>query len=520
MARLPLSVQAIESSYCVRTTPRKKQTAYSTWIWVLTFITYCAYHMSRKPISVVKSVLNQNCSDMTPPDNTTNNTHWCDWAPFDGDNSASLLSTVDSSFLFAYAVSMFLSGMVAERIDLRIFLSAGMVLSGAFCAMFGLGYTFKIHYLWFYILAQVLSGLVQSTGWPGVVTCMANWFGKGKRGLIMGIWNSHTSLGNILGTVIAASFVTENWALSFIIPGLIIAALGVLVFFFMVPDPSLVSLPNPNNKEEGVSPPQTRRQRLPNFADTSDEEAASLLDHESPVNYDDKTKEAQRRLRCTPGMTRLLDSSKLLPFREVEFSLCLFFAKLVSYTFLYWLPYYINSKEDSGGVEESANLSTFFDVGGIIGGILAGVVSDYSGMSASTCSVMLIVAIPMMFVYQTFGSVSNGMNIFLLILVGILVNGPYALITTAVSADLGTHKSLKGNAKALATVTAIIDGTGSIGAAVGPQLAGPISNYGWSYVFLMLMVSDLLALLLLTRLVMREVRGWYSKRRQQPHTPL
>lgn len=449
--------------------------------------------MSRKPISVVKSVLNQNCSDMTPPDNTTNNTHWCDWAPFDGDNSASLLSTVDSSFLFAYAVSMFLSGMVAERIDLRIFLSAGMVLSGAFCAMFGLGYTFKIHYLWFYILAQVLSGLVQSTGWPGVVTCMANWFGKGKRGLIMGIWNSHTSLGNILGTVIAASFVTENWALSFIIPGLIIAALGVLVFFFMVPDPSLVSLPNPNNKEE-----------------------------ESPVNYDDKTKEAQAtEVEMHPRDDKAVGLKQALAIPGVvEFSLCLFFAKLVSYTFLYWLPYYINSKEDSGGVEESANLSTFFDVGGIIGGILAGVVSDYSGMSASTCSVMLIVAIPMMFVYQTFGSVSNGMNIFLLILVGILVNGPYALITTAVSADLGTHKSLKGNAKALATVTAIIDGTGSIGAAVGPQLAGPISNYGWSYVFLMLMVSDLLALLLLTRLVMREVRGWYSKRRQQPHTPL
>lgn len=70
---------------------------------------------------------------------------------------------------------------------------------------------------------------------------------------------------------------------------------------------------------------------------------------------------------------------------------------------------------------------------------------------------------PQMFVYQTFGNVSAGLNIFLLILVGVLVNGPYALITTAVSADLGTHQSLKGNAKALATVTAIIDGTGSIG---------------------------------------------------------
>lgn len=54
-------------------------------------------------------------------------------------------------------------------------------------------------------------------------------------------------------------------------------------------------------------------------------------------------------------------------------------------------------------------------------------------------------------------------NIALLVSVGGLVNGPYALITTAVSAELGTHSSLKGNAKALSTVTSIIDGTGSIG---------------------------------------------------------
>ena len=51
----------------------------------------------------------------------------------------------------------------------------------------------------------------------------------------------------------------------------------------------------------------------------------------------------------------------------------------------------------------------------------------------------------------------------MLAMVGFFVNGPYALITTAVSADLGTHKTLSDNAKALATVTAIIDGTGSLG---------------------------------------------------------
>ncbi|KAH7464927.1 Glucose-6-phosphate exchanger SLC37A1 [Phytophthora ramorum] len=37
---------------------------------------------------------------------------------------------------------------------------------------------------------------------------------------------------------------------------------------------------------------------------------------------------------------------------------------------------------------------------------------------------------------------------------------------TAISADLGTHESIRGDAEALSTVTGIIDGTGSVGAAL------------------------------------------------------
>lgn len=68
-----------------------------------------------------------------------------------------------------------------------------------------------------------------------------------------------------------------------------------------------------------------------------------------------------------------------------------------------------------------------------------------------------------LFIYNLYGAANIVLNTSLLIVSGILVNGPYALITTAVSAELGTHHSLKGNSKALATVTSIIDGTGSIG---------------------------------------------------------
>lgn len=52
-----------------------------------------------------------------------------------------------------------------------------------------------------------------------------------------------------------------------------------------------------------------------------------------------------------------------------------------------------------------------------------------------------------------------------------------------------------GNEKALATVTAIIDGMGSIGAALGPTLTGYISSLpgGFNNVFYMLYISALCA---------------------------
>ena len=47
------------------------------------------------------------------------------------------------------------------------------------------------------------------------------------------------------------------------------------------------------------------------------------------------------------------------------------------------------------GDKASADLSTLLDAGGIFGGILAGYISDVTGMSAVTCAVALLLSIPM-----------------------------------------------------------------------------------------------------------------------------
>ncbi|KAK2573851.1 Glucose-6-phosphate exchanger SLC37A2 [Acropora cervicornis] len=423
-------------------------TAYRGWVLILTFFAYTTYHLSRKPISVVKGTLNPNCSKHT------SNCHG--WTPFDSHDADELLGALDLAFLFSYAVGMFFSGLLAEHMDLRHFLTVGMLASGLFSIAFGLGYFWNVHYFAYFVVVQILSGFCQSSGWPSVVECVGNWFGKGR-------------------------------GYSFIVPGCIISGMGIIVFLFLVVDPTHVGCP----------PPQ--------------QHCKVQVDSSSPVEISSASGQGDNAHAITFWRAVLIPG-------VIEYSLCLFFAKLVSYTFLFWLPFYIEHTPIGGeryGPRISADLSTLFDVGGIIGGILAGYISDKMECSGITVVVMLIIAAPMLFIYRFLANANLETNIVLMAVTGICVNGPYALITTAVSANLGTHPCLQGNTKAMATVTAIIDGTGSMGAALGPLLTGIISPTGWNNVFFMLIAADVLAAILLSRQVMFELQRCCSSSRRE-----
>uniref|UniRef100_A0A4W5RMG0 Solute carrier family 37 member 1 n=1 Tax=Hucho hucho TaxID=62062 RepID=A0A4W5RMG0_9TELE len=463
----------------------KRDQWYRAFTFGLTFLLYTSFHLSRKPISIVKSELHKNCSALhelsTAGSRQLPSLHTetdCSWKPFDKSNYKQLLGAMDYSFLCAYAVGMFLSGIIGERLPIRLYLTFGMLMSGLFTCLFGLGRIYNIHNLSFYIFVQVANGLVQTTGWPSVVTCIGNWFGKGRRGLIMGIWNSHTSVGNILGSLIAGYWVSSNWGLSFIIPGLVIAAMGVVCFLFLI-------------EREYCSVTGWRK-------------SICVINPRSPSqNWDTELLLPVQQVVVVKSESEPSAISFMGALRipgVIEFSLCLLFAKLVSYTFLFWLPLYI-TKAAHLDAKKAGELSTLFDVGGIVGGILAGVISDKLGKRATTCAVMLLLAAPTLYGFSMISEFGLGPTIGMLLVCGGLVNGPYALITTAVSADLGTHKSLKGNSRALSTVTAIIDGTGSVGAAIGPLLAGVLSSRGWNQVFYMLMAADFLALMVCARML-------------------
>ncbi|KAG4933219.1 hypothetical protein JHK87_047221 [Glycine soja] len=452
---------------------------YRYMVLLTTFIAYACYHASRKPTGIVKSVL-------CPEHKGTNQ----GWSPFNGHDGTLKLGEIDVAFLACYSMGMYVAGHLGDSLDLRLFLTTGMVGSGIFVSLFGMGYFWNMHSFLFYLSMQMIAGMFQATGWPSVVAVIGNWFGKRKRGLIMGVWNAHTSVGNISGSLLAASVLEYGWGWSFVVPGVVIVLGGVLVYLFLAPYPEDVGFSCVHGGGGGG-------------------------DEEAQVNGVKKggggggggvappTREGSVN-RKSVGLVEACMIPGVIPF-----ALCLFFAKLVAYTFLYWLPFYLTQTAEIGGkyisVKSAGNLSALFDVGGIFGGILAGYVSDKLNARAITAASFMYAAIPSMLLYRHYGSVSMNANIGLMMVSGLFVNGPYALITTAVSADLGTHSSLKGDSRALATVTAIIDGTGSVGAALGPLLTGFISSRGWDEVFMMLVLGAFIAGLLLSRLIIAEI---------------
>lgn len=77
----------------------------------------------------------------------------------------------------------------------------------------------------------------------------------------------------------------------------------------------------------------------------------------------------------------------------IEYSLCLFFVKSVAYTFLFWLPKYIKEAEHFEA-RLAAEISTIFDIGGILGGMVAGFIADRTDCSALVCAAMALVSMP------------------------------------------------------------------------------------------------------------------------------
>ena len=158
-------------------------------------------------------------------------------------------------------------------------------------------------------------------------------------------------------------------------------------------------------------------------------------------------------------------------------------------------------------------ISALYSVGMMPGGIVCGWVSDmYGGRRACVIATFMGILCPLLLIFAEYMDVLPvTLLLFLLAFMGCLVGGPNNIITSAVAADLADDPSIKGNNRALGTVTGIINGSGSVTAALG-QLAIPIlygmgkeDGVGYKYVWYFLIVCTFTGTALMSSKIFREI---------------
>lgn len=450
--------------------PRRQRFFYQVFLFGITFIAYVTYHVNKRPFGDVKSVLSPDCNLSTVNNNKTK----CQpWKPFIGNkNDNAILGLLDFTFMLVYSISIFVSGYLAEQTDLRIFLTCGMLMTGLSSMFFAMGYYLNIHAISFFFVAQVIAAITQSTGLPAITEAIGEWLPLGKTGLFFGIWSWSSPVGNILGNSISGVLLVYGWGAPFLMSAAIICACAILVYFFLFTDPAEVNI------------------SIENTDDAVTNKAVA-----SPTTTEQNTKFQQVR----PGIN--VKEALLIP-GVVDFSLCVFFVKLVHYTFFFWLPFIINTLLPINA-SESAYLTSYYDIGSCIGGAITGHIYDVTDKPALVSSVMLVSSVPLIILLFS-GSAEVALFKLYIFLIGCLIGGPFILMTSSLAKRLGSkYYEIGANTRTIAVLTAVFDGFGSLGASFGPLLTGLIKS--WRRVSFFLCACALIAVFSLTRRCYSEI---------------
>lgn len=471
----------------------KKWTWHHTTVFLLTYFLYAFYHASRKAISNIidrmeKSLTPYNGS-MFPFD------VWQKENMFGSTGEANVfIGELEFLFLIAYAIGLYICGYVGDRVNLRVMLTVGMCGSAVLTFLFGyLTAVLHIRNKTYLRITYFVNGLFQSSGWPAVIAVMGNWFSKKSSGLVFGIWSSNSSLGNIIGSLIVSEVIDYGYEFGMLLNSLLLFFFAWIICICLIPHPNMIGLNSPDSI----------------LSDEKSKLTTSSTDLDSDsVEYSSanscKIIELSRSSQKAIGFLRAFS----IPGVSL-YALAYACLKVVSYAFFFWLPTYL-----SQGLEwedkRSDELSNFYDVGGIIGSIVVGFATDLIGVRSPLVCLLLFFAMITMYLYHSVGGHYAG-NVILMLVNGFMITGPANTITTSITVDLGKHEKIRGNADALATVSGIIDGTGSVGAAIGQYLVGLISLYGgWNYVFYFLILMIFFCFSLILPIVYRESKTHIS----------
>ena len=243
------------------------------------------------------------------------------------------LGMIGSGLFITYAVGKLCNGFLADRSNIRRFMSIGLLVTALINLVLGFTTSFG-----FFLVLWALNGWAQSMGAAPCVVALSRWYGNKERGSFYGFWSSSHNIGEALTFIATSAIVaTFGWQWGFKGAGLIGLGGFAIVALFMRDTPQSQGLPSIAEYKGDIAP------------ETKSEESGKSVG------------ELQKMVLKNPAIWMLALASA--------------FMYISRYAVNSWGIFYLEAEKGYTNLEASAIIS-ISSVCGIIGTISSGFVSD------------------------------------------------------------------------------------------------------------------------------------------------
>ena len=283
-------------------------------IIITTFLTYTVMYISRKAFAAAAPLLMKDLG-MT----------------------AVQFGFASSIYYILYGISKFGSGLLADRINPRLFLTPILIIIAIINV--GIGMASSVNML---LGLYCLTAVVQGCGFPPIAKAISQWYSKSERGGWYSLWNTSHNVGGALAPLIASAVIayTGNWRYAFYVPAIITAVMAIIAAIFMRGKPENYGLPNVGEWKNDSK--------------------------QLEIN-----KNSEAGLSMWVMFKRYILTNPII-WLAISGDLCIYIIRTVSSD---WVSIYF-VKELGWDLIKSNSLVAWFEAGGILGGLTSGIISD------------------------------------------------------------------------------------------------------------------------------------------------
>lgn len=360
------------------------------------------------------------------------------------------LGILATLFAIAYGMSKFFSGVMSDRSNPRVFMAIGLMITGVLNIFFGMSSSIILFGVFW-----ALNGLFQGWGWPPCAKLLRHWYSQKERGTWWGMWSSSQNVGGAIIPIVIG-YVSEamGWRMGMHITGIMCIAAAILILWTLRDTPRSLGLP-PIEKYRNDEDVKQKNQ----------DEEISLKD----LLY---------KYVLNNGYLWML-------------GIAYFFIYVIRGAFSQWAPLFLIETRGYNLVAATASV-VWFEVGGLVGSIAAGWLSDkiFSGKRGPVNVLFSLAVVGAVFALTVVVPGVLILDYILLFIVGFFVFGPQMLIGIA-GAEV-SHKKAAGSA------TGFIGWIAYIGmAASGYPLTVIMEAAGWNGFLIAMGICGVLSMLIL-----------------------